>query len=96
MKESRVFEKMKTETDIILQKGNKITLTTDCPEFKRELTIDKAIDMLKEKFDISKFEINVHTHPGTPKDKDISFEVKDKNKKEEVKKFVIENFYNLR
>jgi hypothetical protein len=86
---------MVSETEIVLHKGNKITFTTDCPEFKNKLTIDETIDTLKEKFNISNFEINVHSHPGIKKDKDISFEVKDKNKKEEIKKFIVDNFYNL-
>jgi hypothetical protein len=82
-------------SDIIFTKGNKITFTTDAPEFKRELNLDEILDKLKEKFNISKFEIEIHTHPGEKKDKDISFEIEE-SKKQEVIDFILNEFYNLK
>ena len=77
----------------ITTKGKEITFTTDAPEFKRDLTIDSCLDKLKEEFNISNFKINVHTHPGEKKDKDVSFEVENDLDIEKIVEFIEKEFY---
>ena len=77
----------------IIIDGNKITFTTDASEFKRELEIGSCMDRLKENFDLSNFEVHLHTHPGEKKDKDVSFRVKNKGDLEKIVDFIKKEFY---
>jgi len=76
------------------KKGKKLWFTTDAPEFKKGLSLDIVLDKLKEKYNISKFSIEVHTHPGKIKDKDIYFDIPANINAEEIKSFILEEFYS--
>ena len=69
--------------------GNKITFTTDSQNFK--VNFEDAIETLFSRFNIDKFQIAMHHHPGDKHDKDISFET---DNIQEVVQFIQENFYN--
>lgn len=81
--------------DIWVEK-NKITFSTDTIAYIMDAKLEETLDILFNKFKVSKFEINMHNHKGKINDKDISLLLisKSVNHKAEIVKFIMDTFYN--